>query len=146
MKVIIVIVTILFVLSIISYKIGFKTGFNKTKKKIIEIRKSKIHNKGVFSNYKIKKGALIEIAPYIVVRDKKFINDYVFFYTKQKVYCLVLGSGSMFNHSKNYNVDFFVDSDNQNFEYYANRDIEKNEELFINYGEEYFKTRFINPK
>ena len=142
MKVIITFVVLTMIISLLSYRIGIES----CKKKLIEVRPSKIHNKGVFANYNIKKGDLIEIAPYIVITDKNGVNEYVYLYTKTNTFCLVFGYGSVYNHSANNNVDFYVDNENNNFEYYANRDIKKGEELFVTYGEQYWTSRNIVPK
>jgi uncharacterized protein len=141
MKVIVTFIVLLIILSILSFRIGL----NSCKKKLIEVRKSDIHNKGVFSNYDIKKGDLVEVAPYIIINDKTPVLNYVFFYTKKKYYCFVLGYGSMYNHSADYNLDFYVNDVDHDFEYYAKRDIKKGEELFINYGSEFWTSRKINP-
>ena len=49
---------------------------------------------------------------------------------------LALGLGSLFNHSETPNVDFRRDGPNATIRYYAARDIEQGEELFIFYGSE----------
>ena len=110
------------------------------------VKKSKLHNKGVFTNYNIKKGDLVEIAPYIVITDKEGVNDYVYHYTQDNTICLVFGYGSIYNHSNNHNIDFYVDPNNHNFEYYANKDVKKGEELLVTYGNEYWSSRKIRPK
>ena len=141
MKVIITFVVLVVILTTLSFKLGYQSA----KKGLIEVRKSNIHHKGVFANYPIKKNQIVEIAPYIVVNDKTPIINYVFYFQEQKVYCLVFGYGSVYNHSNNPNVRFNVRDDNQNFEYIANRDIQKGEELFIDYGAEYWTSRKIKP-
>tara|TARA_B100001248_G_C27236611_1_gene387384 strand:+ start:298 stop:735 length:438 start_codon:yes stop_codon:yes gene_type:complete len=142
MKVIVTFVILLIVVSIITYKIGYQS----IKKPLIEVRKSNIHNKGVFTNYHIKKGKLVEIAPYIKLDDKNSVSDYVYNYTKDNTICLVFGYGSIYNHSDKPNIKFYVDPKNLNFEYYASKDIKKNEELFVNYGSKYWISRNIKPK
>lgn len=49
----------------------------------------------------------------------------------------VLGFGMIYNHSKQYNLDFELDYENLLVRYSANRKIEKDEELLINYGHYY---------
>lgn len=141
MKVIITFVVLLIIVSILTFKIGY----NSSRKPLIEVRKSNIHNKGVFANYDIKKGDLVEKAPYIIITDKKGVNDYVYLYTKNNTICLVFGYGSIYNHSNNNNINFYVDPNNKNFEYYANKDIKKGEELLVTYGKDYWTSRKINP-
>jgi len=47
----------------------------------------------------------------------------------------------MYNHSTNYNIDYEPDINNQCMIYIANKDIIKGNELFINYGEDYWNSR-----
>ena len=49
----------------------------------------------------------------------------------------VLGFGMIYNHSEQYNLDFELDYENLLVRYSANRKIEKDEELLINYGHYY---------
>jgi SET domain-containing protein len=51
----------------------------------------------------------------------------------------VLGNGMIYNHAKNNNINYEVDVENMMFEYTANKEIKKGEELLINYGEQYWK-------
>lgn len=102
----------------------------------------KIENLGVFSKRSYKKNEIIEIAPLIEIDGSQTLphplQDYVFSsHIKQGNYVLVLGYGSMYNHSRNNNVDYYTCGDNYKrfVKYVANKDINSYEELFINYGE-----------
>jgi SET domain-containing protein len=44
-----------------------------------------------------------------------------------------LGYGSYYNHSKTPNVDWYTDEENRTFIFFALRDINREEELLINY-------------
>lgn len=113
------------------------------------IDKSSLENagRGVFANKNYKKGEIVETSPYIIL-DKNTINtenliqDYVFDHlTDSSKKILVFGYGSMYNHSTNYNIDYEPDINNQCMIYIANKDIIKGNELFINYGEDYWNSR-----
>ena len=65
--------------------------------------------------------------------------DYV--YTiDDKVSELVLGNGSMYNSSKDNNVDYRY-CDDRCTEYITNKDVQNGEELLVNYGEDYWSSR-----
>tara|TARA_R110001592_G_scaffold32260_3_gene113131 strand:+ start:6025 stop:6528 length:504 start_codon:yes stop_codon:yes gene_type:complete len=53
----------------------------------------------------------------------------------------VLGHGMIYNHSKEYNVNYECDLKNMLFEYRANTNIKKGKELLINYGAHYWKNK-----
>ena len=113
----------------------------------IAVADSPIHGQGVFAVTDIKKGELIERCPYIVIddddlQDENRLNDYLF--TSPDVstdYLVVMGYGMMYNHSDDANAEWEIDSDNRFVRFSAARDIKKGEEIFQNYGEEYWKTR-----
>lgn len=47
--------------------------------------------------------------------------------------CIALGLGSLFNHSDKANVRYNANKEQRQMEYYTVRDIQKGEQLFINY-------------
>lgn len=49
----------------------------------------------------------------------------------------VLGNGMIYNHSETNNIDFTCNFKDFMFKYTTNKNIEKDEELFINYGAQY---------
>jgi hypothetical protein len=112
----------------------------------ISIKQSLIPNggRGVFAEKDFKKGEVIEVCPLITDYKKNFVNskikDYTFkskFKPDQEV--IVFGMCSMYNHSDNYNVAH--NQDPENMVYRAARDIKKGEELYVNYGENYWNSR-----
>ena len=50
---------------------------------------------------------------------------------------VVLGLGSIFNHSDNNNADWITDENRNIYSFYATKDIRKGEEIFTNYGKHY---------
>jgi SET domain-containing protein len=97
---------------------------------------------GVFAASAFKKGDTVEIAPFIEIdhdySPKNRLNDYVFSsHLDPNKVLVVFGYGSMYNHSPNNNVDYYRHSLEKErlLDYIAIKDIEKDQELYINYGE-----------
>ena len=112
----------------------------------ISIKQSLISGggRGAFAEKDFKKGEVIEVCPLITDYKKNFekskIKDYTFrskFKPDQEV--IVFGMCSMYNHSDNFNVAH--NQDPENMIYTAARDIKKGEELYVNYGKNYWNSR-----
>ena len=112
----------------------------------ITIKKSLIPNsgRGVFADKDYKNDEVIEVCPLITDYKKNFenskIKDYTFrskFKKDQEV--IVFGMCSMYNHSNDFNVRH--NQDPENMIYKAARDIKKGEELYVNYGTDYWNSR-----
>ena len=112
----------------------------------ISIKQSLIPNsgRGVFAEKDFKKDEVIEVCPLLTDYKKNFVNskikDYTFkskFKPDQEV--IVFGMCSMYNHSDNFNVAHNQDPENMIFT--AARDIKKGEELYVNYGSNYWNSR-----
>lgn len=100
----------------------------------------KIGSDGIFATRNIKKDDIIEKCPSIiddVNNIKGELNNYAF-KLKNKA-AIVFGYCSIFNHSDNYNIDYFFKGTKLFLK--ARRDIEKGEELYVNYGNEWFKNK-----
>lgn len=113
---------------------------------------------GVFTDVDIVKDSIVEQC-HTLIFDRKSTNGlpdllsrYVFQWKNDKfnqhlneILCLPLGFGGIYNHNKDYNVIYDYEWINVDGEvrpittYKANRDIKAGEELFVNYGSEYFK-------
>jgi uncharacterized protein len=111
----------------------------------IGVKGSAVHGYGVFAEKNIRKGELIEECYIIISRggDKK-LQDY-YFDVKGK-YALFTGFGSIYNHDDDPNADYFIHSKRRIATIKAARTIHKGEEIFVDYGEEWFSTRGIKPK
>lgn len=97
------------------------------------------YNLGVFALKDIEKGIVIERAPFLEINGNKKLSEplqnYVFqSHLKETDYLLLFGYGSMYNHSNNNNVSYYLDNQDRFFKYITNRKINSGEELFINYG------------
>ncbi|MGG0656410.1 SET domain-containing protein [Rummeliibacillus pycnus] len=100
------------------------------------------YGRGLFASRDIKKDELIEVSPAVISpnREWKYLKKTVLFY-----YCfywgdddtaIVLGLGSLFNHSYTPNITFYNNEENSSVDFYALRDIKEGEELTINYNGE----------
>ena len=107
------------------------------------IAKSTILNGGygVFANKDYKNGDIVEKNKFLEYIDNKSgLENYKFKSHKNGTKSLiVLGNGCMFNHNDNNNLDYYYSNDFYTF--WATRDIKKDEELFIYYGDNWFSSR-----
>jgi SET domain-containing protein len=95
--------------------------------------------RGVFALKPIRKGAIIERVPVLLIPIKEFIgglknatlNTYLYLWSKDKV-AVSLGYGSLYNHSYEPNARY-VHGPNM-LTYRALRDIAAGEEITINYN------------
>lgn len=114
----------------------------------IRIVNSPVHGQGVFASRAIMKGEIIERCPYIVIDDDDLaeanrLQDYLFTSPDQPGdYLCVLGYGMMYNHSDTPNAEWEIDEDDIQFvRFTALKPISEGEEIFQNYGKEYWETR-----
>ena len=138
----ILVVAIVILYVYISYKSPSETMSNL----IIKQSKIKGAGRGVYANKNYKQGEIVETCPMIEVDinttpDDHILQDYIFDHiTDENKRVLVFGYGSMYNHSDDYNVDYDQTQENT-MVYTANRDIQKGEELYISYGDDYWNSR-----
>ncbi|NUU76647.1 SET domain-containing protein [Paenibacillus xylanilyticus] len=114
---------------------------------MIEVKQSKLgdgeFNRGVFATVDIPKGQLIHQAPVVPYPnedhehvEKTILEDYVFEYGANHT-AILLGYGSLINHSYEPNATYDINFENHTFDFYAYKDIKAGEEVLINYnGEE----------
>lgn len=99
--------------------------------------------RGVFTSKLLKKGELIEICPVIEVSFKdhqgligNILENYTFVWnTKKKSAAILLGFGSLYNHTTNPNADYTKKLKEGVMVFKATKTIKKGEEITINYGE-----------
>jgi SET domain-containing protein len=143
----ILIIKLLIILVIITYI----THVSKNKYKIFNnytnyIAKSKIGGRGVFSGKCYKKGEIVEISPCITDNisafNKGILKDYVFSH-KFPLHVLSLGYGSMYSHSDEPNLSYSINETDKDLHmiFTAEKDIKKDEELFISYGKTWWTSR-----
>ena len=106
---------------------------------------------------KIKAGEIIEICPIIFLSDKdanyiKDTSDFLKFYYLEQApinkSCLMLGYGSLYNHSENPNadVDYNIKTLNRYLIFEAIKDIQTGEEIVYNYNDYDERVDFLNPE
>ena len=114
----------------------------------IIVKESSIHGLGVFARQDIAAGETLERCAYIVIDDDDLqevnrLNDYLF--TSPDApndYLVVMGCGMLYNHASPPKAKWAVDeTDNRFLRFYADCDIGAGEEIFHDYGEEYWTTR-----
>lgn len=106
---------------------------------------------GVFASKYIPKNTVIEIAicKHIydnqICEDLSLINDYTYYYDSKKC-VLALGYGSIYNHASDEisNVIYLVTKNKIIYE--TTKDIQKNQQLTIDYSDEWVKNRKIKIK
>ena len=98
--------------------------------------------RGMFTNELILADTIIEIAPVIVMSaadrillDKTLLHDYIFEWGTDKTQCcMALGFVPIYNHSYESNCEYFMDYETESIMLKTVRNIEINEEVFINYN------------
>ncbi|HEY9363327.1 MAG TPA: SET domain-containing protein [Chitinophagaceae bacterium] len=98
--------------------------------------------RGVFTKEKVLSNTLIEESPVIVMSaedrqllDKTLLHDYIFEWgiDKNKC-CMALGYVPIYNHSYASNCEYFMDFEKEIIQIKTVREIERGEELTINYN------------
>jgi uncharacterized protein len=106
------------------------------------IGNSNNRGRGVFSSESLAAGAIIEIAPVIVmspvereILDRTLLHDYIFLWGKDETQCCVaLGYVSIYNHDYQSNAEYEMDFEANSIRIKTVREIKKGEEIFINYN------------
>ncbi len=103
--------------------------------------------RGVFATRRFAEGEVIENCPTVEVADDDVtgrLSDYVFTSVTDGDVLLVLGHGMLYNHSKDPNVEY-VQDDPTTITFRALRKVRPGDELTIDYGEEWWETRGLEP-
>lgn len=106
----------------------------------IAVKKSKRHGFGVFAEKRISKGEVIEQCYFILTKGKDNHLENFYFHVKRN-YAVFLGNGSIYNHAEEPNADYTINVNKRVATIKANRNIKKNEEILISYGDNWFKCR-----
>lgn len=109
------------------------------------VKKSSLHGYGVYAEKTIKKGEKIEECYMIISKggDKK-LEDY-YFDAKGKN-ALFTGFGIIYNHADEPNATYTLNIKNKIATFKAAKTIRKGEEIFVSYGEDWFKSRGLKAK
>lgn len=105
---------------------------------------SKIHGRGVFALRRFRAGEEIEVChvvlmPWDQVSAGSVLSHYVFDWDEDSA-AMVLGCGSLYNHSEDPCAHVVMDYDEQTAHFIATRTIRGGEEITIDYGDEYDRT------
>ena len=108
----------------------------------LHLKSAKNKGRGIFTKEKITANTLIEESPVIVMSardrellDKTLLHDYIFEWGDNKdKCCMALGFIPIYNHSYTSNCEYFMDFENEIIQVKTVREIEKGEELTINYN------------
>ena len=103
---------------------------------------SNLGGRGVFTSALIPKGSIIEICPVIAlpIRERPYLDetglyDYYFIWGEKENQCaIVLGYGSMYNHSFHPNAQYRPDYQGNTLDFFAMQDIKPGEEITVNYN------------
>lgn len=112
----------------------------------ILVKKSSMHGYGVFALKKMKKGELIEEC-YILLSKRggdKGLED--FYFDAKGKYAIFTGFGSIYNHAEEPNATYTINITKRLATIKAGKPIRKGEEIFVSYGDEWFKSRGLKPK
>lgn len=82
----------------------------------IAVKKSRRHGYGVFAEKTIKKGEKIEECYFILTKGDDVLLEDFYFYADRK-YAVLLGYGSIYNHSDEPNADYKLNIKKTNCEY-----------------------------
>lgn len=112
----------------------------------VRIDASHVSGRGAFALNRIKEGDIVERCPAIEVTDRDVggeLLNYVFYGSEENRRLVAMGYGMLFNHSSDPNVAYYRQETSLGVELviYALRDISKGEEMFYNYGDEWWTTR-----
>ena len=97
---------------------------------------------GVFTSEDIKANTIVEVSPVIVMKhserkllDQTLLHDYIFEWgDRKRQCCMAMGYVPVYNHSYHSNCEYEMEFDKEIISVRAVRNIEKGEELFINYN------------
>ncbi len=106
----------------------------------IYVKKSPPQGYGVFAGKKLRKGELIEECYFILSKGGDKAMDDFYFDAKGKN-ALFLGYGSIYNHSDDANADYVLNLKKRTTTIRADRTIQKGEEIFLSYGDDWFSSR-----
>ncbi|HEX2548842.1 MAG TPA: SET domain-containing protein-lysine N-methyltransferase [Gammaproteobacteria bacterium] len=109
------------------------------------VKKSTMHGYGVFAKKKMRKGEKIEECYILISKGgDKVLED---FYFDARGKCAIFtGFGSIYNHSDDPSAYYTINMKKRIATIVAARTIQKGEEIFVSYGDEWFSSRGLKSK
>ena len=111
----------------------------------VEVKNSTVAGRGVFALKNFDIGDIIEVAPSLIDDCVNFsgkVNDYITYVTQDKNKCaLHMGYFNYYNHQDDNNANYYLDETSESIKIIAIKQIKKGEEIFVNYGNDYWTTR-----
>lgn len=94
--------------------------------------------RGVFASKNIKKGEVIEVAPILVLEFTDLVETrwnllFEYYFWMDDFVALVLGYGSLYNHSKDPNCKYDINRKDKTITFTAIKNIKKDCEIYCNY-------------
>jgi len=106
----------------------------------VYVKKSPRQGFGVFAGKKLRKGELIEECYFLISKGStKAFED--FYFDAHGKNALLLGYGSIYNHSDDANADYVINMKKRIATIRADRTIQHGEEIFVSYGDDWFSSR-----
>lgn len=124
-------------------------NFERPMKKLflnkLAVKKSTIHGYGVYAEKKMRKGEMLEEC-YFILSDCEHdvVIDYIFEANSRSA--ILFGYGSLYNHSQDPNAEYKLNLKTKIATFKASRTIQKGEEIFVSYGDEWFDSRDMKEK
>lgn len=113
----------------------------------VYMKSSPVHGRGIYAACDIKAGEIIEIAP-IILEECDKISPALADYFMQVPGCNTCAYGfgyySFYNDSADKDADFKLNIDEKKVYVVAVKDIPKDKEIFMSYGEKYWESRGID--
>ena len=110
---------------------------------------------GIFTTHAIPADTTLEECPYLRINADECagtLDDYVFNLESADesngtdVYSLVLGWGSLYNHSYKHNTEYWHDTDRDLIVFHTICKVPAGRQLFVNYGKEWWESRELKPE
>jgi len=108
-----------------------------------EVKITPSKGRGIFATSNIKEGEIIEKCPVLILTpkerlntEKTLLNYYIYPWRSTRGASVVLGYGSIINHSFEPNADWKQNFKSKTMVYIAIKDIKKGQEITINYNGE----------
>jgi SET domain-containing protein len=112
-------------------------------RKTITVRKTAKKGLGVFALKDFAKGEIVESCPVLIFDskgrknlEKTLLSHYIYPWKSTRGAALVLGYGSIYNHSYSPNADWKQNFKTKNMVFRAIKPIKKGEEITVNYNGE----------